>query len=90
MSKIKEFDAATYDYLTNVEEQWSVHMFNMTVCCDHNTTNFVESFNVITKANRDMPVLTLLEGKFVSLFCSFKCKKIVVAYCDFFFCFLNN
>ncbi|XP_057524016.1 uncharacterized protein LOC130803832 [Amaranthus tricolor] len=61
MSKIKDFDAAAYDYLKNVEEQWSVHMFNRTVCCDHNTTNFVESFNAITKANRDMPVLTLLE-----------------------------
>ncbi|XP_057532223.1 uncharacterized protein LOC130810256 [Amaranthus tricolor] len=61
MSKIKEFDAAAYDYLKNVEEQWSMHMFDMTVCCDHNTTNSVESFNAITKANRDMLVLTLLE-----------------------------
>ncbi|XP_057520840.1 uncharacterized protein LOC130801096 [Amaranthus tricolor] len=61
MSKIKDFDAATYDYLKNVEEQWSVHMFDRTVYCDHNTTNFVESFNAITKANRDIPVLTLLE-----------------------------
>ncbi|XP_057529414.1 uncharacterized protein LOC130807995 [Amaranthus tricolor] len=61
MSKIKDFDAAAYDYLKNVEEQWSVHMFDRTVCCDHNTTNFVESFNSITKANREMPVLTLLE-----------------------------
>ncbi|XP_057532860.1 uncharacterized protein LOC130810744 [Amaranthus tricolor] len=48
-------------YLKHVEEQWSVHMFDMTVCCDHNTTNFVESFNAITKANKDMPVLTFLE-----------------------------
>ncbi|XP_057540737.1 uncharacterized protein LOC130818590 [Amaranthus tricolor] len=62
MLKIKEFDAASYDYLTNVEEQWSVHMFDRTVCCDHNTTNFVESFNAITKANRDMPMLILLEA----------------------------
>ncbi|XP_021761743.1 uncharacterized protein LOC110726568 [Chenopodium quinoa] len=61
MSKIKEYDAATFDYLTNVEEQWSVHMFDRTVCCDHNITNFVESFNAITKSNKDMPVLTLLE-----------------------------
>ncbi|XP_057548026.1 uncharacterized protein LOC130826431 [Amaranthus tricolor] len=61
MSKIKEFDAAAYDYLKNVEEQWSVHMLDRTVFCDHNTTNFVESFNAITKVNRDMPVLTLLE-----------------------------
>ena len=75
MSKIKEFDATTYDYLTNVEKQWSVHMFDTTVCCDHNTTNFVESFNAITKANRDMPVLTLLEGKFVSLFAHLNAKK---------------
>ncbi|XP_021736444.1 uncharacterized protein LOC110702993 [Chenopodium quinoa] len=33
-----------------------------TVCCDHNTTNFVESFKAITKSNRDMPMLTLLEA----------------------------
>ncbi|XP_021745682.1 uncharacterized protein LOC110711581 [Chenopodium quinoa] len=62
MCKIKEYDAAAFDYLTKVEEQWSVHMFDRAVCCDHNTTNFVESFNVITKSNRDMPALTLLEA----------------------------
>ncbi|XP_021733414.1 uncharacterized protein LOC110700214 [Chenopodium quinoa] len=62
MSKIKEYDATAFDYLTNVEEQWSVHMFDRIVCCDHNTTNFVESFNAITKCNRDMPLLTLLEA----------------------------
>ncbi|XP_021763970.1 uncharacterized protein LOC110728635 [Chenopodium quinoa] len=62
MSKIKEYDAATFDYLTEVEEQWSMHKFDRTICCDHNTTNFVESFNAITKSNRDMHVLTLLEG----------------------------
>ncbi|XP_021762508.1 uncharacterized protein LOC110727249 [Chenopodium quinoa] len=61
MSKIKEYDVAAEQYLRAVEEQWSVHKFDRIVCCDHNTTNFVESFNACTKPIRDMPVLTLLE-----------------------------
>ncbi|KAL2898118.1 Filamentous hemagglutinin [Bienertia sinuspersici] len=62
MSKIKEHDEAAEQYLRNVDEQWSRHKFDTKVCCDHNTTNFVESFNACTKPNRDMPVLTLLEA----------------------------
>ncbi|XP_021717502.1 uncharacterized protein LOC110685289 [Chenopodium quinoa] len=62
MSKIKKYDAAAFDYLTATEEQWSRYMFDKTVCCDHNTTNFVESFNSCTKDNRDLPVLTLMEA----------------------------
>ncbi|XP_021760678.1 uncharacterized protein LOC110725522 [Chenopodium quinoa] len=62
MSKIKKYDATSFDYLTATEEQWSRYMFDRTVCCDHNTTNFVESFNSCTKDNRDFPVLTLMEG----------------------------
>ncbi|KAL2921671.1 Gag-Pol polyprotein [Bienertia sinuspersici] len=62
MSKIKEHDEAAEQYLRNVDEQWSRHKFDTKVCCDHNTTNFVESFNACTKPNRDMPILTLLEA----------------------------
>lgn len=63
MSKIKKHDAAAEEYLRNVGEQWSRHSFDNKVCCDHNTTNFVESLNACTKDNRDLPVLTLLEGE---------------------------
>ncbi|XP_057249942.1 uncharacterized protein LOC104891528 [Beta vulgaris subsp. vulgaris] len=52
-------DAAAY--LDNTTEQWSRHMFDTTISCDHNTTNFVESFNACTKAHRDLPVLNLLQ-----------------------------
>ncbi|XP_021737527.1 uncharacterized protein LOC110704047 [Chenopodium quinoa] len=62
MSKIKKYDAAAFEYLTNIEEQWTRHKFDRVVCCDHNTTNFVESFNSVTKDNRDIPVFTLLEA----------------------------
>ncbi|XP_021769470.1 uncharacterized protein LOC110733691 [Chenopodium quinoa] len=62
MSKIKKYDAAAFEYLTNIEEQWTRHKFDRVVCCDHNTTNFVESFNSVTKDNRDMHVFTLLEA----------------------------
>ncbi|XP_021773737.1 uncharacterized protein LOC110737714 [Chenopodium quinoa] len=64
MSKIQEYDATSFQYriITGVEEQWSVHKFDRIVCCDHNTTNFVEPFNACTKPNRDMYVLTLLEA----------------------------
>ncbi|KAL2899858.1 Cell cycle checkpoint control protein RAD9B [Bienertia sinuspersici] len=62
MSKIKEHDEAAEQYLRNVDEQWSKHNFDKNVCCDHNTKNFVESFNACTKPNKDMPVLTLLEA----------------------------
>ncbi|XP_056692270.1 uncharacterized protein [Spinacia oleracea] len=43
-------------------EQWSRHKFDSTVCCNHNTTNFVESFNACTKTFRDMSVFSLLEA----------------------------
>ncbi|XP_057249971.1 uncharacterized protein LOC104901068 [Beta vulgaris subsp. vulgaris] len=62
MSKIKKHDAAAEEYLRNVGEEWSRHSFDNKVCCGHNTTNFVESFNACTKDNRDLPVLTLLEA----------------------------
>ncbi|KAL2932608.1 Fibrous sheath-interacting protein 2, partial [Bienertia sinuspersici] len=62
MTKIGELDKSAVHYLENVDEQWSRHAFDPLVCCDHNTTNFVESFNACTKPYRDLPVMTLLEA----------------------------
>ncbi|XP_021748536.1 uncharacterized protein LOC110714341 [Chenopodium quinoa] len=62
MTKIKEHAAAAEEYLREVPKQWSRKMFDTKLCCDHNTTNFVESFNSKTKDFRDLPVLTLLEA----------------------------
>ncbi|XP_057250284.1 uncharacterized protein LOC125496971 [Beta vulgaris subsp. vulgaris] len=63
LKKITELDPAATEYLQQVDEgQWSRHVFDPKVCCDHNTTNFVESFNACTKPYRDLPVLTLLEA----------------------------
>ena len=62
MQKIGAYNPKVVEYLGKCTEQWSRHQFHHAVCCDHNTTNFVESFNVVTKAYRDLPVITLLEG----------------------------
>ncbi|XP_056688620.1 uncharacterized protein [Spinacia oleracea] len=44
------------------QEKWSKHKFDPNVCCDSNTSNFVESFNSTLGVDRCRPVLTLLEG----------------------------
>ncbi|XP_057248079.1 uncharacterized protein LOC125492473 [Beta vulgaris subsp. vulgaris] len=62
MGKILAHDKDVAAYLDNTTEQWSRHMFDTTISCDHNTTNFVESFNACTKAHRDLPVLNLLQA----------------------------
>ncbi|XP_021845409.2 uncharacterized protein [Spinacia oleracea] len=62
MEKITDHDPNAVAYLDTCLEQWSRHKFDPTVCCDHNTTNFVESFNACTKPYRDMHVFSLLEG----------------------------
>ncbi|KAL2934177.1 Reticulocyte binding protein 2-like protein b, partial [Bienertia sinuspersici] len=61
MTKIGELDKSAVHYLENVDEQWSRHAFDPLVCYDHNTTNFVESFNACTKPYRDLPVMTLFD-----------------------------
>ncbi|XP_056692217.1 uncharacterized protein [Spinacia oleracea] len=61
MEKIAKIDPKVVDYLSQVPKQWSRHKFEPQVVCDHNTTNFVESFNACTKPFRDMPVYTLME-----------------------------
>ncbi|XP_056685733.1 uncharacterized protein [Spinacia oleracea] len=62
MEKITDFDPRATQYLDTCTEQWSRHQFEPEVCCDHNTTNFVESFNAVTKPYRDLPVLRLFEA----------------------------
>ncbi|XP_021847076.2 uncharacterized protein [Spinacia oleracea] len=62
LEKITAHDPNAAAYLDTCQEQWSRHMFDPAVCCDHNTTNFVESFNACTKPYRDMPVFSLLEA----------------------------
>ncbi|XP_021774172.1 uncharacterized protein LOC110738111 [Chenopodium quinoa] len=62
MQKIKEYNPKAVEYLESCTEVWSRHKFDPALCCDHNTTNFVESFNSCTKPYRDLPVLKILEA----------------------------
>lgn len=78
LEKIGKLDPAAKAYLMDIEEQWSRHKFEPHVCCDHNTTNFVESLNSITQKYRDLPVLTLLEG--LCSICSFFDVKALLIY----------
>lgn len=45
------------------QSKWTKHKFDPSVCCDVNTSNFVEAFNSTLGVDRCRPVLTLLEGK---------------------------
>lgn len=47
------------------QSKWTKHKFDPSVCCDVNTSNFVESFNSTLGVDRCRPVLTLLEGMFL-------------------------
>ncbi|XP_021764008.1 uncharacterized protein LOC110728673 [Chenopodium quinoa] len=62
MGKIHDHNPKAVEYLNNTSEVWSRHLFDTALYCDHNTTNFVESFNSCTNPYRDLPVLKLLEG----------------------------
>ncbi|KAL2897259.1 Filamentous hemagglutinin [Bienertia sinuspersici] len=62
MEKIHDYDPKACEYLNSCTEQWSRHQFEPAICCDYNTTNFVESFNSCTKPYRDLPILKLLEA----------------------------
>lgn len=33
-------------YKLGAQSRWSKHVFDFAICCDHNKSNFVESFNV--------------------------------------------
>lgn len=43
-------------------ERWTKYAFDPKIACDHNTSNFVESFNSTLGVHRDMPILSALEG----------------------------
>lgn len=49
-------------YLGN-KSRWTKKKFDPTVCCEANTSNFVESFNSTLGVDRCRLVLTLLEGE---------------------------
>ncbi|KAL2933320.1 Protein FAR1-RELATED SEQUENCE 8, partial [Bienertia sinuspersici] len=59
---ITKLNADAAAYLLDVTEQWSRVHFQHGVVCDHNTNNFTESFNSVTKNHRDMPVFPSLEA----------------------------
>ncbi|KAL2897879.1 Glucose-6-phosphate isomerase [Bienertia sinuspersici] len=61
LNALQKMDPNSAHYLDNVVEKWSKHQFDTLVVNDHNTTNFVESFNSCTKPFRDLPIMTLLE-----------------------------
>lgn len=48
------------------QSKWTKHKFDSSICCDSNTSNFVESFNSTLGVDRCRPVLTLLEGNHMS------------------------
>ncbi|XP_021732606.1 uncharacterized protein LOC110699393 [Chenopodium quinoa] len=62
MQKIQEYNLKAVEYLESCTEIWSRHKFDPALCYDHNTTNFLESFNSCTKPYRDLPVVKILEG----------------------------
>ncbi|KAL2897844.1 Baculoviral IAP repeat-containing protein 6, partial [Bienertia sinuspersici] len=45
------------------QSKWTKCKFDPNVCCDTNTSNFVESFNFTLGVDRCRPVLTMLEGE---------------------------
>lgn len=56
-------------WLANLGEQkrWTKHKFDLSIKCDVNNINFVESFNATLGIDRCRPVLTLLEGQLALL-----------------------
>ncbi|XP_074306589.1 uncharacterized protein LOC141641841 [Silene latifolia] len=62
MEEIRKKSLQAAEYLLGVPQQWSKHQFEREVMCDHNTSNFVESFNALINELKEKPVLQLLEG----------------------------
>ncbi|XP_074265545.1 uncharacterized protein LOC141587984 [Silene latifolia] len=62
MEEIRKKSRQAAEYLLGVPQQWSKHHFEREVVCDHNTSNFVESFNALINELREKPVLQLMEG----------------------------
>lgn len=66
MKSIKTHSAAAYQYLMDIPlESWATFKFDTVVCCEENTSNFVESFNSTLGLDRNKPILSLLEGNYV-------------------------
>ncbi|XP_074290786.1 uncharacterized protein LOC141617486 [Silene latifolia] len=61
MAGIARLSREAFVYLSNVPQQWSKHQFDPLTACDHNTSNFVESFNVVINDMRAKPILVLME-----------------------------
>ncbi|XP_074297000.1 uncharacterized protein LOC141627670 [Silene latifolia] len=61
MTGIARLSREAFAYLSNVPQQWSRHQFDPLTACDHNTSNFVESFNVVISDMRAKPILVLME-----------------------------
>lgn len=64
----KEGKAPVMKWFAEIGKQskWTKHKFDSSICCDSNTSNFVESFNSTLGVDRCRPVLTLLEGNHMS------------------------
>lgn len=64
MQKLQKTNIEAKVWLSEVGEMktWTKHLFNPSVKCDVNKSNFVESFNSTLGIDRCRPVYTLLEG----------------------------
>ncbi|XP_074266720.1 uncharacterized protein LOC141590001 [Silene latifolia] len=62
IEEINKLSRPAVDYLLSVEDQWSKSQFDPVIACDHNTSNFVESFNALINDLREKPMMTLMEG----------------------------
>ncbi|XP_074299398.1 uncharacterized protein LOC141630487 [Silene latifolia] len=62
IDEINRLSRPAADYLLSVNQQWSKHEFDPAITFDHNTSNFVESFNAVINELREKPVLTFMEG----------------------------
>ncbi|XP_074266122.1 uncharacterized protein LOC141588589 [Silene latifolia] len=61
MAGIARLSKEAFAYLSNVPQQWSRHQFDPLTACDHNTSNFVESFNAVINDMRAKLILVLME-----------------------------
>jgi len=63
MKKIRDYDPGAYHWLRENEKlkPWARFKFEPTLKCDHNTNNFVESFDHAILKFRGLPILTMLK-----------------------------
>ncbi|KAL9224697.1 hypothetical protein vseg_000709 [Gypsophila vaccaria] len=62
IDRISKLSQPAAQYLLSIPQQWSKHQFDPNIACDHNTSNFVESFNALINDLREKPVMTIMEG----------------------------